>query len=135
MRMFLAPFIAPSTGDLDRDVIRIHLREMMEPSEVFREITAQTIVPAHNLLAATLARHCGLAEPDADIHQLAFATVAMAHDYCMSREFMKMLAPDVLDRPRAMERILDRLVGYSRALLDYEIGRRRGDAKTERSSR
>ncbi len=49
----------------------------------------------------------------------------MAHDYCMSREFMKMLAPDVLDRPRAMERILDRLVGYSRALLDYEIERRR----------
>jgi hypothetical protein len=34
-----------------------------------------------------------------------------------------------------MERILDRLVGYSRALLDYEIERRRADAKKERSSR
>jgi AcrR family transcriptional regulator len=135
MRMFLGPFVAPSTGDLDRDVMRIHLREMMEPSEVFREITAQTIVPAHNLLAGTLARHCGLAEPDADVHQLAFAMVAMAHDYCMSREFMKMLAPAVLDRPCAMERVLDRLVGYSRALLDYEIERRRADATRERSCR
>jgi TetR/AcrR family transcriptional regulator, regulator of cefoperazone and chloramphenicol sensitivity len=135
MRMFLGPFIAPSAGDLDRDVMRIHLREMMEPSEVFREITAQTIVPAHKLLAGTIARHCGLAEPDADVHQLAFAMVAMAHDYCMSREFMKMLAPDVLDRPCAMERILDRLVGYSRALLDYEIERRRADAAGERSCR
>lgn len=135
MRMFLAPFVAPSTGDLDRNVMRIHLREMMEPSEVFREITAQAIVPAHNLLAATLARHCGLADADSDIHQLAFATVAMAHDYCMSREFMTMLAPDVLGRPCAMERILDRLVGYSRALLDYEIERRRADAGMERSAR
>jgi AcrR family transcriptional regulator len=134
MRMFLAPFVAPATGDLDRDVMRIHLREMMEPSEVFREITAQTIVPAHNLLAGTLARHCGLTEPDADVHQLAFAMVAIAHDYCMSREFMKMLAPDVLDRPRAMERILERLVGYSGALLDHEIERRRADAQKERSS-
>jgi AcrR family transcriptional regulator len=135
MRMFLGPFVAPSTGDLDRDVMRIHLREMMEPSDVFREITAQAIVPAHNQLATTLGRHCGLAEPDADIHQLAFAMVAMAHDYCMSRDFMKMLAPDVLERPRAMERILDRLVGYSRALLDYEIGRRRTEAIKERPSR
>jgi hypothetical protein len=71
-----------------------------------------------------LARHAGLDGPDADIHQLAFAIVAMAHDYCMSREFMKLLAPDVLGRPRALEQILDRLIGYSRALLDYEIGRR-----------
>jgi AcrR family transcriptional regulator len=135
MRMFLAPFIAPSTDNLERDVMRIHLREMMEPSEVFREITAQAIVPAHNTLAALLARHAGLTRPDSDIHQLAFATVAMAHDYCMSREFMTMLAPEVLNRPRAMERILDRLVGYSRALLDYEIARRHDMKKKERSSR
>jgi AcrR family transcriptional regulator len=135
MRMFLAPFIAPSTDNLERDVMRIHLREMMEPSDVFRDITAQAIVPAHNTLTALLARHAGLTRPDADIHQLAFATVAMAHDYCMSREFMKMLAPQVLDRPRAMDQILDRLVGYSRALLDFEIARRRDVKKKERPSR
>jgi hypothetical protein len=106
---------------------------MVEPSPVFREITAQAIVPAHQLLAVTIARHCGVAQPDADIHQLAFAIVAMAHDYCMSREFMKMLAPQVLDQPHASERILDRLVGYSRALLDHEIARR--GAATMRRSR
>ncbi|MCU0951496.1 MAG: hypothetical protein MUC68_10635, partial [Burkholderiaceae bacterium] len=62
---------------------------------------------------------------DDDIHQLVFALAAMANDYCMSREFMKMLAPGVLDRPQASERILDRLVSYARALLDAEIARRR----------
>jgi len=127
LRMFLAPFLAPPGSEddaADVHVMRMHLREMIEPSEVFREITAQTIVPAHNALASVLARHAGLDGPDADIHQLAFAIVAMAHDYCMSREFMKLLAPDVLGRPRALEQILDRLIGYSRALLDYEIGRR-----------
>ena len=134
IRMFLAPIVTPSAGELDTAVMRIHLREMMEPSDVFREITAQAIAPAHNLLAATIARHCGLAETDADIHQLAFAMVAMAHDYCMSREFMKVLAPGVLDRPRAMELILDRLVGYCRALLDHEVERRRS-AITEQARR
>jgi hypothetical protein len=47
---------------------------------------------------------------------------------------MKMLAPDVLNRPQAMKTILDRLVGYSRALLDHEIGRRQLPTATERSS-
>jgi AcrR family transcriptional regulator len=137
LRMFLAPFLAPPGGgdDADAHVMRMHLREMIEPSDVFREITAQTIVPAHNALAGMLARHAGLDRPDADIHQLAFAIVAMAHDYCMSREFMRLLAPEVLDRPRALERILDRLVGYSRALLDYEIGRRTPNTAVKRAHR
>jgi hypothetical protein len=52
----------------------------------------------------------------------------------MSREFMKLLAPEVLTRTRAMERILDRLVGYSRALVDHEIARRRS-SDADRTSR
>lgn len=138
MRMFLAPFLSSSNDDPDdsgTQVMRLHLREMIEPSEVFREITSQTIAPAHSALANLLARHCGMTAPDADIHQLAFAMVAMAHDYCMSREFMKLLAPEVLDRPDAMDRILDRLVGYCRALLDHEIERRRTASLSKQRTR
>jgi AcrR family transcriptional regulator len=138
MRMFLAPFLSSSNDDPDDQethVMRMHLREMIEPSEVFREITAQTIGPTHNALAGVLAAHCGGTKPDADIHQLAFAMVAMAHDYCMSREFMNMLAPEVLGRPGAMAHVLDRLVGYCRALLDHEVQRRRSPVVTEPVSR
>ena len=140
MRMFLTPFLGDAVrpegdDDIDTQGMRVHLREMIEPSTVFREVTAQVVVPAHNALANVIARHCGLTQPDADVHQLAFALVAMAHDYCMSREFMKLLAPDVLARPQAMEKILERLVGYSRALLDHEIERRRSDSLLERPSR
>lgn len=130
MRMFIAPFLAMADdeqADLEAQVMRLHLREMIEPSAVFREVTEQTIVPVHLALCRVIARHCGPAGPagpDADIHQLAFAMVAMANDYCMSREFMKMLAPQVLDRPQAMALALDRLVGYCGALLDHEIARR-----------
>lgn len=132
IRMFLAPFVTLSGCDADAateaEVMKLHLREMMEPSPAFREIVQKHVMPAHQALCALLARHCNLARPDDDIHQLAFALVAMAHDYCMSREFMKMLAPAVLNRPQASERILDRLVGYARALLDAETARRRDDA-------
>ena len=127
IRRVLQPFVATA---LDEEahaphVQRLHLREAPEPSAVFREIVTQVIVPQHNALAGLLARHCGLARPDAGIHQLAFALIAIANDYCMSREFMKMLAPEVLDRDDAARRIVDRLVGYSVALLDHEIALRR----------
>ena len=129
IRMFLAPIMGAKTGEddgaIEAQVMKLHLREMLEPSNAFREVVEQTIAPAHRALAGLIARHCGLAAVDDDIHQLAFAMVAMANDYCMSREFMKLLAPGVLDRPQAMEQILDRLVGYCCALVDHEIARRR----------
>ena len=127
IRRVLQPFVAMALDDeaLSPHVQRLHLREALEPSAVFREIVAQVIVPQHDALAGLLARHCGLDRPDAGLHQLAFALIAMANDYCMSREFMKLLAPEVLARDDAVRRIVDHLVGYSVALLDHEIALRR----------
>lgn len=126
MRKFLGPFLAHYMSEAEEAmVMRLHMREMLEPSSVFRDIVERTILPHHNALVELLARHCALKKPDTDSHQLAFALVAMAHDYCMSREFIKILAPDVLRRPHAAEKILDRLVGYSEALLAHEIAARR----------
>ena len=48
----------------------------------------------------------------------------MANDYCVSREFIRLLAPQVLKREDAAQRIVDRLVGYSTALLAHEIASR-----------
>lgn len=126
MRQLLAPLVRMALGEDEQDlqVIRLHLREMLEPSAVFREVVAQHIAPLHGALAALLARHCGLPQPDADIHQLAFAVSALANDYCLSREFMRLLAPEVLTGPQARERILERLVDYSVVLLQREQLRR-----------
>jgi hypothetical protein len=126
IRRVLHPFVAMAL-DADADALhvqRLHLREALEPSMVFRDVVDRIIVPLHNALAALLARHCGLAKADEGIHQLAFAMTAMANDYCVSREFIRLLAPQVLRRDDAAERIVDRLVGYSTALLAHEIASR-----------
>lgn len=136
MRRILAAFLMPPCAgdcDLEQSVTRLHLREMLEPSAVFREITEKTILPVHLALTGVIARHCGVRKLDPAIHQLAFAMIAMTNDYCLSREFIKMLAPSVLNRPQAMQLILERLVGYCRALLDHEIARRGQPAKTSGS--
>jgi TetR/AcrR family transcriptional regulator, regulator of cefoperazone and chloramphenicol sensitivity len=100
--------------------LRLHLREMVEPSPVYAAAVAQHIVPHHQAMARLLARHVGLDNPDDDTHRLAFALVAMAHDYCMSREFMNILAPRLLDRPDALARALERLVDWGMALVAHE---------------
>lgn len=135
MRQFLGAFLTHYVSEAEEAlVLRLHLREMLEPSSVFRDILEGTIFPHHQALAGLLARHCGLKRPDTDLHQLAFAIVAMAYDYCMSRECMKVLAPDVLARPKASELILDRLVGYSEALLAHEMARRATRVRRRRAA-
>lgn len=137
MRMFLAPFLHSACGETDEReaaVMKLHLREMLEPTPAFRAIVERVIAPVHLAVCRLVARRCGLAGPDTDIHQLVFALVAMANDYCMSREFMNMLAPDVMGRPRAVEQILDRLVGYGCALVDHEVARRQAVPRGQRAS-
>jgi AcrR family transcriptional regulator len=126
IRRVLHSFVAMAL-DADADTLhvqRLHLREALEPSMVFRDVVDRVVVPLHNALAALLARYCGLATADEGIHQLAFAIIAMANDYCASREFIRLLAPQVLKRDDAAERIVDRLVGYSTALLAHEVATR-----------
>lgn len=127
LRMLLLPFVDMCDDEqIEAQTMRLYLREMIEPSDIFREVVGSAIVPVHMAMCRVLARHAGAASIDDDIHQLAFAIVAMANDYSMSREFMRMLAPDMLDRPDAIVHIVDRLVEYAVALVEAERRRRSG---------
>jgi TetR/AcrR family transcriptional regulator, regulator of cefoperazone and chloramphenicol sensitivity len=115
--------LPPGAPSLE-DGMRLYLREMIEPTPVFAQTVAQHIGPVHGRIARLLARHIGLAAPDEDIHRLVFGLIAMAHDYCMSREFMQAVAPRVLAGPDAIERARDRLVDWGVALVAHERKRR-----------
>ncbi|MEN9453503.1 MAG: hypothetical protein RLZZ369_2562 [Pseudomonadota bacterium] len=88
--------------------------EMIEPTLEYK------VLPLHTKLVELLARHVGAREVDDALHQLAFALAAMVHDYGMSREFMNVLAPSLLQGADALDRVLSRLVGYGMALVEHE---------------
>jgi len=106
------------------DGVRLYLREMLEPTPVFAAAAAQHIGPVHESITRLLARHIGMSEPDEDVHRLVFALIAMAHDYCMSREFMRAVAPQLLAGADALQRARDRLVDWGVALVAHERRRR-----------
>jgi TetR/AcrR family transcriptional regulator, regulator of cefoperazone and chloramphenicol sensitivity len=109
--------------------VRLFLREMIEPTPVFAATAAEHIRPLHEAMSRLLARHIGMSEPDEDVHRLVFGLIAMAHDYCMSREFMNALAPRLLAGPDALLRARERLVDWGAALVAHER-RRRGLGNT-----
>jgi AcrR family transcriptional regulator len=133
LRHLLGPFVgdddasAPG-GDAAAcgagDGQRLYLREMIEPTPVFAAAAAQHIAPVHDAIARMLARHIGVTQPDEDVHRLVFALVAMAHDYCMSRQFMLAVAPPLLDGADALQRARERLVDWGMALVAHERQRR-----------
>lgn len=126
LHRLLGPFVGADgeqTPEVD-DGLRLWLREMVEPTPVFALTAAQHIGPVHQAMASLLARHIGVAEPDEEVHRLVFGLIAMAHDYCMSREFMRAVAPRLLDGPDPMQRARDRLVDWGLALVAHERARR-----------
>jgi AcrR family transcriptional regulator len=121
---FLHPLAGPGEDPRAAQMQRLHLREMVEPSTDYAEAVSLQVRPHHEALTKLLARHIGLAQPDREVQQLSFAIVAMAQDCSMSREFMRQLAPDLLHGPGAADRLLDRLVDWSCALVAHERQRR-----------
>lgn len=129
LRRFMAALLCP-WDDAQRGsaAMRLHLREMIEPTQDYKDLLAQHVLPLHLKLVAVLGRHVGAPQPDDALHQLAFAISAMVHDYGMSREFMQVLAPSLVSGDGAMERVLARLVGYAMALVTHERRQRRQEA-------
>lgn len=121
LRQMLVAFLCPpEAGAPLEPELRLYLREVIEPSGAFHDVVAQHVLPLHQRVVQMLARHVGVAEPDDALHQLAFALSAMVHDYGMSRPFMDALAPGLLKGDGAVQRVLDRLVGYGMALVEHE---------------
>jgi len=126
VRVLVDAVLAPLARQEDEGALsmRLHLRELIEPSPMLREVFEQSVRPLHLALVNQLARHCGASAPDAGLHQLAFAIAAMVNDYWLSRPCMDILAPGVLAGPDALARVADRLVEYACALADAEKRRR-----------
>jgi TetR/AcrR family transcriptional regulator, regulator of cefoperazone and chloramphenicol sensitivity len=124
LRRVLLPFMAEDDSPDERAVMQLFLNEMQRPSPVFAQVFRELITPVHHTMAGVLARHIGLAAPDAAVHQLLYGLQAMAHDYCLSRPLMDLMTPGWLDTPGALEDVAERLVDWGLALVEHERRRR-----------
>ncbi|MBH9553203.1 TetR/AcrR family transcriptional regulator [Inhella gelatinilytica] len=117
LQAFLGSFLQEQGTETE---LRLHLRELLNPSPVYARTVVELIGPAQRALSQLLAQHMGRQPSDETVLQLGYGLVAMAQDYCLSRAFIAVLTPGYLEAPDVKERILQRLLDWAEVLVEHE---------------
>ncbi|WP_326538089.1 CerR family C-terminal domain-containing protein [Pseudorhodoferax sp.] len=128
LRRFLTSYVEPlKQGEIVRQCMRLHLREMLEPTSQWAHEVERDIKGPHLVLVAILARHLGVRADD-DLHRLAFAITGLALQLFVTHDMIDAIQPSLMRNAAAIDRWAERLVGYALALVDAERLRRTATA-------
>lgn len=105
----------------------LFLREQVEPSGLLEERGTGILGLYHAHLVRFLAPRLGVDEPDPALHQLVFSLVGMAMVFFVERAAVKVIAPGLVDCPRAVNETVTRLVSQALAVVDTDRRRRAGE--------
>lgn len=122
---FFASFLEPlKQGERVQLCLRLHFREMLEPTGLWADEVDNGIKPAHAALLQVLARHLGLPAADDELHRLAFAIAAMAIQLIVGRDIIHAIRPELLGTPAKTDVWAARLAAYALAMVQAEGERR-----------
>lgn len=125
LQVFMQGFIEPlREGEAARLCMKLHMREMLEPTGLWEEEITHDIAPQHAALVRLLVRHLGLARVDDEVHRLAVAISALGVYLHVGGEVTDVLAPRLNKGARALDDWADRLVMYALAMVEAERARR-----------
>ena len=121
MHSFVDPL---KQGNLVQQCMKLHLREMLEPTGLWKQEVECNIRPAHNALAAALCRHLGISQPDDEIHRLALAISGLGVILQVCTDVTIAVRPGLIASHGALDNYCNRLVDYAMALTAAEAQRR-----------
>jgi AcrR family transcriptional regulator len=124
-REFLEPL---KKGEEFQLVMKLHFREMIEPTGAWQQEIDAEIKPQHEALVALLKAHLRLRNVDVDVHRLAFAIIGMAVHFYVGQDVVSAISPPVLAGPAAIDVLADRLAGYAVSMIEGEVRRRAQEA-------
>ena len=127
MTRFITAFLEPlREGERARLCMKLHIREMLEPTGLWEEEIEQGIRPLHEAMLTILCRHFGLARPDDDLQRLAFSLAALGVYLHVGHDVIDRLAPGLNGSPEAIDCWTDGLVRSGLAMIEAEKVRREG---------
>jgi TetR/AcrR family transcriptional regulator, regulator of cefoperazone and chloramphenicol sensitivity len=122
---FYGGFLEPLRQGHDAELcMKLHYREMLEPTGLWEEEIRTSIAPMHHALLAVLQRALGLAAPDDDLQRLAVLLTAPGVHLHVGRSVNEHVAPGLHDGPDAIDRWRDRMLLFGRAMVRAEAERR-----------
>lgn len=125
LRQFYREFLEPlKHGEALQQVMRLHLRELMEPTGVLKEPADADLRLMYAGLLRLLSRHFGLRRADADLQRVALALIGMATQCYLMHGGAPSLAPQIISSARAIDLLAERVTGYAMAIVGSEEQRR-----------
>jgi TetR/AcrR family transcriptional regulator, regulator of cefoperazone and chloramphenicol sensitivity len=122
---FISSFLAPmKQGELVQQCLRLHFREMLEPTGLWAEEIDNGIKPAHAALVALLGRHLGISQADDGLHRLAFSIAGLALQLFLTRDVVQAIRPQLVDQPDAIDAWAEQMVLYAEAMVAIEAAQR-----------
>jgi AcrR family transcriptional regulator len=122
---FFAGFLEPlRQGDEARLCMKLHFREMLEPTGMYDPLMAHGIKPMHDALVAVLARHLGLPGADRELERLAVCVAGLGVHLHMGRDVIDELVPSLNQGEAAIDQWAERLVMFALAMVQAEARRR-----------
>ena len=111
-------------GDTARLCMKLHFREMLEPTGLWEQQLAQGFEPMHAALLAVLCRHFGVRRADAELQRLAICICGLGVHLHVGHDVIAQLAPRLHEGADALDLWAERLVMYALAMIDAEHARR-----------
>lgn len=119
-------FVEPlRQGDVAQLCMKLHAREILEPTGLWQEEISEGIRPMHEALVQVLIRHLGLKQADAEVRRLAICLAALGVHLHICTDVNEVLAPALGRGPRAFDKWIERLAMYGEAMVEAERARRR----------
>lgn len=119
-------FIGPlKLGDIAKLRVRLHMREMVEPTGIWAEEIETGIAPHHKALIGLLQKHLGLKKVDDDLHRLALCIVAMGVHLFTGRDVIERITPELTATHKALDILHERLTYFAVSMVHAEADRRK----------
>ncbi|PXX47583.1 TetR family transcriptional regulator [Undibacterium pigrum] len=111
-------------GELMETCMKLHFREMLEPTGLWMEEIDTAIKPSHLAMVKFLCRYLGISKADDDVHRLAISISGLAISLLISGDVIQAIRPALIAKPKAIDVYASRLVDFAIAMCDDEKRRR-----------
>ncbi|MBX9705519.1 MAG: CerR family C-terminal domain-containing protein [Gammaproteobacteria bacterium] len=119
-------FIEPlKQSELVRLCMRLHMRELIEPTGLWSEMISNDIAPRRQALLLALQKHLNLSEVDDDLHRLAMSIVAMGVHLLVGRDVIESVCPQIIDTEQGLDDTHAALVRFATSMVEAEAARRK----------
>lgn len=122
---FFTEFLYPlKKGEEIRLVMKLHFREMIEPTGMQQQEADSKLKPQYETLVEVIKQHVGLNAIDDDVQRLAFAMIGMAVHFYVGQATVSAISPQLLNTPDAIDILAERLASYAVSMIEGEARRR-----------